>query len=110
VVPDSVRAVRRGTGYSSLSYLRRFDVDGLKIDKMFIRDLVEDERDRRVTRAIVQMAFDLGIAVVAEGIETPEQLDVVVEALGCSLGQGYLLSRPVPPAAFTGLLRQQLAA
>jgi len=99
-----------GTGYSSLSYLRRFDVDGLKIDKMFVRDLVDDERDRHVTRAIVQMAFDLGIAVVAEGIETPEQLEVVVEALGCSLGQGYLLSRPVRPDAFTQLLGQQLAA
>ena len=99
-----------GTGYSSLSYLRRFAVDGLKIDKMFIADLVDDERDRRVTRAIVRMAFDLGIAVVAEGIETSEQLEVVVDALGCTLGQGFLFSKPMPPEALTRQIEAQLRA
>jgi diguanylate cyclase (GGDEF)-like protein len=98
-----------GTGYSSLSYLRRFAVDGLKIDKAFVRDLVDDARDRRVTRAIVQMAFDLGIAVVAEGIETPAQHEVVRNGLGCVLGQGFLLSRPMPADGVTALVDAQAA-
>lgn len=92
-----------GTGHSSLSYLRRFDIDGLKIDRSFVADLTDGGRDGRVTRAIVRLALDLGVTAVAEGIETEEQL-ATVQRLGCELGQGFLMSRPVPADQVTTLL------
>jgi diguanylate cyclase (GGDEF)-like protein len=88
-----------GTGYSSLSYLRRFDVDVLKIDRSFISDIVDDARNSRVTNAVIRMALELGVPVVAEGIETEAQLDAL-RSLGCLLGQGYLLARPMPAEDF----------
>ncbi len=91
-----------GTGYSSLSYLRRFAVDGLKIDRSFVADIA-DPRDRRVTQAIVSMAVDLGVPVIAEGIETDRQLSALIE-MGCTLGQGFLLARPQPADRITALL------
>jgi diguanylate cyclase (GGDEF)-like protein len=91
-----------GTGYSSLSYLRRFTVDGLKIDRSFVADIAND-RGRWVTEAIVAMTLGLGGFVVAEGIETEAQLTALV-GMGCVLGQGYLLSRPLPAGAMTALL------
>lgn len=83
-----------GTGYSSLSYLKRFPLDTVKIDKSFIRDMNEDNSDRTLVDAIVTMARSLGLNVVAEGIETSAQLDILRQ-LGCGYGQGYLFSRPV---------------
>jgi EAL domain-containing protein (putative c-di-GMP-specific phosphodiesterase class I) len=92
-----------GTGYSSLSYLRRFPIDGLKIDRSFVADLVGQDRNRTVTDAIVRMALDLRMPVIAEGIETGMQLSAL-QALGCPLGQGYLLSRPMTAEQMTALL------
>lgn len=83
-----------GTGYSSLSYLKRFALDTVKIDKSFVRDMSEDNSDRALVDAIVTMARSLGLHVVAEGIETQAQLDILRQ-MGCGFGQGYLFSRPV---------------
>ncbi|WP_337880767.1 EAL domain-containing protein [Rheinheimera sp.] len=84
-----------GTGYSSLSYLRHLPIDSIKIDRSFIRALPEDLNDCQITSAILAMAKALGLQVVAEGIETPQQLEFLLQA-GCDLGQGYLFARPTP--------------
>ncbi len=90
-----------GTGYSSLSYITRFPVDVLKIDRSFVRDICEDPADAAVAQAIIAMAHGLGIAVVAEGIETVEQLEFLRDR-ACDSGQGYLVGRGTPAAAFVG--------
>jgi diguanylate cyclase len=87
-----------GTGYSSLSYLKDFAVHILKVDKTFVRNLVHDQRDQELTKAIIDVATALGLeGVVAEGVETAEQAALLAD-LGCSLAQGYLFGRPVPTA------------
>ncbi len=83
-----------GTGYSSLSYLRNYPFDVLKIDRSFINDIIEDADDRELIHAVVAMAHGLKLKVVAEGIETEEQL-AYLKKLGCDYGQGYLFSKPV---------------
>lgn len=85
-----------GTGYSSLSYLKRFKVDTIKIDKAFVRDLAQDSNDRVMVEAVTMMADSLHLSVVAEGIETQEQL-ALLRQMGCRYGQGYYFSKPVPP-------------
>ncbi len=87
-----------GTGYSSLSYLRRFALDTLKVDRSFVRDLESDPHATPLVEAVIAMASALGLAVVAEGIETEAQRSQLA-ALGCRYGQGYLLGRPMPAAA-----------
>ncbi|MBI3897352.1 MAG: EAL domain-containing protein [Gammaproteobacteria bacterium] len=84
-----------GTGYSSLSYLRRFPIQTLKIDKSFIHDLTEDSGDAEIAKTVIAMARGLKLAVVAEGVETREQL-LFLQAQGCYAAQGYLISRPMP--------------
>ncbi|MGH8889364.1 MAG: putative bifunctional diguanylate cyclase/phosphodiesterase [Acidothermaceae bacterium] len=84
-----------GTGYSSLSYLRRFKIDVLKLDRSFVSGLLGSSQDRAITRAVIDLASHLDLELVAEGIETVEQLDLLRQ-LGCRLGQGYLLHRPMP--------------
>ena len=84
-----------GTGYSSLSYLKNFPFDCLKIDQAFIRNLEHDRRDMAITRTIVELAHSLGLSVVAEGVETHAQADIV-RSFGCDEIQGYLVSRPKP--------------
>jgi EAL domain-containing protein (putative c-di-GMP-specific phosphodiesterase class I) len=84
-----------GTGYSSLSYLKRFPLDKLKIDQSFVAGMTQDADDRAITTAVVAMAHSLGLEVLAEGVETAQQLDML-RALGCETVQGYLLGRPVP--------------
>jgi EAL domain-containing protein (putative c-di-GMP-specific phosphodiesterase class I) len=82
-----------GTGYSSLSYLRRFPVDALKIDRSFVGGMDGRTEDLEIVRAILSLAAALGIMTVAEGVETPEQLEHLRQ-LGCELGQGYWFARP----------------
>jgi diguanylate cyclase len=84
-----------GTGYSSLSYLERFPVDSLKVDRSFIGSLGRDPGATVLVRAMIDLAHALGSRVIAEGVETDEQLRRVRE-LGCDLAQGYHFSRPLP--------------
>ncbi|RBP32481.1 diguanylate cyclase (GGDEF)-like protein [Marinobacter pelagius] len=84
-----------GVGYSSLGYLRDFPVDLLKIDRSFITSVTERHDDSVITRAVINLAHNLGIRVIAEGVETEEQLDFLRQH-GCNLVQGYLISRPIP--------------
>jgi predicted signal transduction protein with EAL and GGDEF domain/FixJ family two-component response regulator len=94
-----------GTGYSSMNYLKRFDVRALKIDRSFISGLPQDSETAAITRAIIAMAHGLKMVVVAEGVETGEQL-VLLEEYGCDLVQGFYLGRPAPPEAVTGMLQK----
>lgn len=96
-----------GTGYSALSYLKQFDIDYLKIDLSFVRDLETDPNDRALSEAIIMMAHKLGLKVIAEGVETEGQLKLLSTA-GCDYAQGYLFSKPIPPEEFEALLRQSL--
>lgn len=90
-----------GTGYCALNYLKRFPIDELKIDRSFVQHLGSDPRDSAIVRAILTLAEDLGLTVVAEGIETTEQL-ALLRQLGCGLGQGYLFAPPRPAAELDG--------
>jgi EAL domain-containing protein (putative c-di-GMP-specific phosphodiesterase class I) len=92
-----------GTGYSSLAYLNRFDIDYIKIDRSFVRDLQPDSPELALCEGIVMMAHKLGLKVVAEGIETQAQHDLLLAA-SCDYGQGYLYARPVLAEEFDRLL------
>jgi EAL domain-containing protein (putative c-di-GMP-specific phosphodiesterase class I) len=85
-----------GTGYSSLSYLHRFPINTLKIDRSFITQMVENNENAEIVRTISGLAQNLGMDVVAEGVETREQLEIL-RGLGCKYGQGYFFSRPLDP-------------
>jgi len=98
-----------GTGYSSLSYLKRFPIDTVKIDKSFVRDLTTDADDAGIVSAVIAMGESLHKCVIAEGIETREQLDFL-RARGCPEGQGYYFSRPLEAAKLGALLAQQAPA
>ncbi|MCW3003260.1 MAG: hypothetical protein JWQ20_2558 [Conexibacter sp.] len=97
-----------GTGYSSLNYIKRFPIDGLKVDRSFVAGIADGPEDRHILAAIVQMAEGLGLEVVAEGVETVEQARWV-RALGCDVAQGYLFAPPAPAGVLEPLLRQGLS-
>ena len=92
-----------GTGYASLAYLRQLAVDIIKIDPSFVAGLGEDATLAMLTRTIIQVGHDLGIEVVAEGIERPEHLELLRE-MGCGLGQGYLIARPMDARGIEALV------
>lgn len=92
-----------GTGFSSLNYLKRLPLDQLKIDQSFVRDVLVDASDAAIARTVISLGHNLGLAVIAEGVETQGQLDFL-RANGCHAFQGYLFSRPVPIADFEKLV------
>ena len=95
-----------GTGYSSLAYLRRLPVHAIKIDRSFVTDMCENANDATIVRSTIDLARNLGLEVVAEGVETQEAWDAL-RVQGCTLAQGYLLSKPLPPEELSGLLAER---
>ncbi|MDE2387923.1 MAG: EAL domain-containing protein, partial [Betaproteobacteria bacterium] len=95
-----------GTGYSSLSYLKKFDIDYLKIDRSFISNMDSQSNDRILCEAVITMAHRLGMKVIAEGVETDLQKQLLI-AMGCDYGQGNFFSKPVATDNFEALLLQQ---
>ena len=98
-----------GTGYSSLSYLKRLPLDQLKIDQAFVRDLLTQPRDLAIAKTIVDLGTTLNMAVIAEGVETREQRQIL-ESMGCRQFQGYLFGKPMPMAALLELINPKQAA
>ncbi len=96
-----------GTGYSSLNYLERCEIDCLKIDQSFIQKLCSSDRAKILVSSIIDIARQLGLPTVAEGIETPAQMEAL-RAMGCDIGQGYLFSHPLPLAEALTLLGQPI--
>jgi EAL domain-containing protein (putative c-di-GMP-specific phosphodiesterase class I) len=96
-----------GTGYSSLSHLRRFPIDALKIDRSFVAAVTDNDDDETIVAAIISMATSLDVEVVAEGIETAEQSELL-QALGCRMAQGFFYSRPTDAETITALLDRSL--
>jgi EAL domain-containing protein (putative c-di-GMP-specific phosphodiesterase class I) len=97
-----------GTGYSSLSHLKRFPIDILKIDQTFVSELHTDSSTNSIVNAVIGMGKNLGMQVVAEGVESREQL-TCLQQLACPQGQGFYLSEPLTAAEFTRLCRRKEA-
>ena len=94
-----------GTGFSSFSYLHRFPMDTLKVDRSFVSNMTQAAKNIEIVSTIVMLAHKLGMDVVAEGIETSEEKELL-KALNCEYGQGYLFSKPIATAAVSQLLRE----
>jgi EAL domain-containing protein (putative c-di-GMP-specific phosphodiesterase class I) len=97
-----------GTGYSSLSYLRRFSIDALKIDQSFVRQITTVPNDTSIVTAVISMGRSLKLRVIAEGVETQEEMEFL-QAHQCDEAQGYYFSRPVHAAEFAKLLKSGIA-
>jgi EAL domain-containing protein (putative c-di-GMP-specific phosphodiesterase class I) len=95
-----------GTGYSSLSHLKDLPIDTVKIDRRFITGMVDDVADRAIVESVTQLVHRLGRRVVAEGVETAEQARLLLE-MGCTIGQGFLFSVPLPPEVLSSRLRRR---
>ena len=116
-VADAMRRLRKtgiriaaddfGTGYANLAFLNRFPLDVLKIDRTFITNMASDGRSRKIVKTIVNLAQELGMSILAEGIEAPEEIEVLRE-LGCGYGQGFLLSPPIPDNDAVPLLKRNV--
>jgi EAL domain-containing protein (putative c-di-GMP-specific phosphodiesterase class I) len=98
-----------GEGYSSLGHLRDLPIDILKIARPFVRELSADSNDPALVRGIIELARSLGLQLIAEGIESPEQ-QAILRAFGCQLGQGFLFSRPLESEELRAVLAEQHAA
>jgi EAL domain-containing protein (putative c-di-GMP-specific phosphodiesterase class I) len=94
-----------GTGYSSLSHLKRLPIDEIKVDRSFVTNMKNDSNDAMIVRATVDLGRNLGLRVVAEGVEDPQTWSQLVE-IGCDLAQGYYLGRPMPEPAVTRWLAE----
>jgi EAL domain-containing protein (putative c-di-GMP-specific phosphodiesterase class I) len=94
-----------GTGYSSLAYLKKLPVHELKIDQSFVFGMVKNENDAIIVRSTIDLAHNLGLKVVAEGVEDQETLQLLA-SLGCDTGQGYLFAKPMPPEDFSRWLSE----
>jgi EAL domain-containing protein (putative c-di-GMP-specific phosphodiesterase class I) len=97
-----------GTGYSSLGYLKHLPIDILKIDRVFISDIMTDEYDKNIVKSIISLAHGLNLKVIAEGVETQEQFELL-RNMSCDEIQGYLFSKPVDAESATKLLEQKEA-
>jgi EAL domain-containing protein (putative c-di-GMP-specific phosphodiesterase class I) len=97
-----------GTGYSSLAYLQRMPIDQLKIDRSFVQHITHNENDAAIVNAIIAMADSLKLVIIAEGVETPDQVDYLVSC-GCNAFQGYWFSRPLPGAEISSALNLETA-
>ena len=98
-----------GTGYSSLSYLSQFPINSLKIDKLFVQGITSERDDAPIISAVINMGRSLMQRVIAEGVETREQL-AFLQSRGCDEGQGYYFSRPVVAEQFTKLLENSMSS
>jgi EAL domain-containing protein (putative c-di-GMP-specific phosphodiesterase class I) len=98
-----------GTGYSSLSYLRKLPVDEIKIDRSFVMNMPQSENDQQIVRSTIGLSRNLGLKVVAEGVETKD-IWRDLQNLGCDLAQGYFLTRPIPASDLTQWLEQPIDA
>ena len=94
-----------GTGYSSLAYLKKFNVDVMKIDMSFVKDMLNNKHDYEIVKTIISLGKSMGLVLIAEGVETKEQSHALVE-LGCFMGQGYLFSRPLSTVDFEAFISQ----
>ena len=94
-----------GTGYASLSYLKKFPLDGLKIDRSFVLELLADSDDAAIVGSTIGLSRQLGLSVIAEGIENRATADLLA-SMGCEEGQGYFFGRPMPAAEFRRTLEQ----